>query len=424
MHSELQEQDLPGGLGGKGSSSPDMRGMERQLWGEGYRRVGGVDEVGRGPLAGPVVAAVCIIPQDVHIPGVNDSKKLNEKTRERLYSELTTHPRIAWAVYALDHTEVDDLNILNATLNAMSRAVAKLSGAYPTASSNSHPSPEAHVNTTAHSRHQGDISLTPTQAHHPHHQHQHHQHPAGTSSTLPQQQQQQQQQQQIGPHSTLSKQHHPPEQQQQQQQQAAHPSGVISKGGLQSAGIQPLQVLHAGANTASDTTKQLLQSAGVDFLLVDGNKIPSGLPSGVGSRFVIKGDSQCYCIAAASIIAKVTRDRMMLLYDAQHPLYGFAKHKGYGVASHMAAIRAHGPCVIHRRSFEPTKSMEGWAHPDAALRARKASGAPRKRQPAVTPAPTAAAAAAAAAPSPASLPPPPTGAAPPPGPRMPLPLLP
>lgn len=72
--------------------------MEQQLWSKGYRRVGGVDEVGRGPLAGPVVAAVCIIPEDVHIPGVDDSKKLSEEAREELYKALTTHPRITWAV--------------------------------------------------------------------------------------------------------------------------------------------------------------------------------------------------------------------------------------------------------------------------------------------------------------------------------------
>lgn len=177
---------------------------------------------------------------------------------------------------------MDDLNILNATLSAMSRAVAKLSGVYPTASNN--PSQEADVNATAHSQQNVDSGLPLT--------HKQQQQGSDANSTVPQQQQQQQH---IGPHSSL------PEQRQQHQLQ----NDMSTSCSLQiAAGLQPLHTSHAGVSTGIDIARQL-QSAGVDFLLVDGNKIPSGLPSGVGSRFVIKGDSQCYCIAAASIIAKV-----------------------------------------------------------------------------------------------------------------------
>ncbi|GFR51375.1 hypothetical protein Agub_g13802, partial [Astrephomene gubernaculifera] len=100
--------------------------------------------------------------------------------------------------------------------------------------------------------------------------------------------------------------------------------------------------------------------AGVlDFLLVDGNRMPKDLP--VPARTVVKGDATCSCIAAASCIAKVTRDRLMLELDKQYPQYGFAQHKGYGVPAHMEAIRTHGPSAVHRRSFEPIKSMTGWS---------------------------------------------------------------
>eukprot|EP00879_Flechtneria_rotunda_P021784 GHRR01022970.1.p2 GENE.GHRR01022970.1~~GHRR01022970.1.p2 ORF type:complete len:175 (+),score=58.47 GHRR01022970.1:125-649(+) len=94
-------------------------------------------------------------------------------------------------------------------------------------------------------------------------------------------------------------------------------------------------------------------------LLIDGNRKPDGLGS-LPAQLLVKGDATSTCIAAASVIAKVTRDQLMVYFDQQYPQYGFAKHKGYGVAAHRAAISRFGPCPVHRRSFEPVKTMTGW----------------------------------------------------------------
>ncbi len=174
----------------------------------------GIDEAGRGPLAGPVCAAACVLPEGLVIEGLNDSKKLSEKRREALYEQITTQA-VAWAVCLVDEAVIDEINILQATFRAMRGAVAKL-------------------------------------------------------------------------------------------------------------GLQP------------------------DLCLVDGNRDPGlGLPT----RTVVKGDASCASVAAASILAKVTRDRLMCAYDAQYPGYGFAVHKGYGTQAHYAAIQQLGLCPIHRRSF-------------------------------------------------------------------------
>ncbi|KAG2439786.1 hypothetical protein HYH02_010421 [Chlamydomonas schloesseri] len=137
--------------------------------------------------------------------------------------------------------------------------------------------------------------------------------------------------------------------------------------------------LGAMRNSALDVHKQ---AAGLDYLLVDGNKVPKDLPC--PARAVVKGDATVACIAAASIIAKVTRDRLMLELDKQYPQYGFAQHKGYGVPQHMAAIHTHGPSAVHRRSFEPVKSMTGWTREkevaaDAAAPGTAPAGKARKR---------------------------------------------
>lgn len=174
----------------------------------------GIDEAGRGPLAGPVCAAACVLPEGLVIEGLNDSKKLSEKRREALYEQITTQA-VAWAVCLVDEAVIDEINILQATFRAMRGAVSKL-------------------------------------------------------------------------------------------------------------GLQP------------------------DLCLVDGNRDPGlGLPT----RTVVKGDASCASVAAASILAKVTRDRLMCAYDAQYPGYGFAVHKGYGTKAHYAAIQQLGLCPIHRRSF-------------------------------------------------------------------------
>ena len=195
----------------------DLYEFEAQLHREGCELICGIDEAGRGPLAGPVCAAACILPPDLRLEGLNDSKKLSEKKREALYAQIT-EKALAWAVCLADEKTIDAINILQATFRAMGGALARL-------------------------------PLTP------------------------------------------------------------------------------------------------------DLCLVDGNRDPGlGLPT----RTIVKGDGTCACIAAASILAKVTRDRLMKEYDSQYPGYGFAAHKGYGTRAHYAAIDQLGLCPIHRRTFLKT----------------------------------------------------------------------
>lgn len=180
----------------------------------GYRHVCGIDEAGRGPLSGPVVAAACVLEPGTEIPGLNDSKKLTPKKRDLLY-DLVIERATDFAVGFATPEEVDSINILNATMLAMRRAIAAL-------------------------------------------------------------------------------------------------------------------------------------KAPTDYALVDGNCIRD-YP--IPARAIIKGDSLSMSVAAASILAKVTRDRLCLEDDRQYPMYGFAKHKGYGTAEHIAALRTYGPCPIHRKTF-------------------------------------------------------------------------
>ena len=181
---------------------------------QGYTAVGGVDEAGRGPLAGPVCAAAVILPAGLVIEGVNDSKKLSEKKREELFPVIC-EKALAYGIGWADEREIDEINILQATFLAMQRALDKLA-------------------------------------------------------------------------------------------------------------VKP------------------------DLALIDGNRAKDfGLPV----RTIVKGDSLSASIAAASILAKVTRDRLMEQLDAQYPQYGFAVHKGYGTRRHYAALREYGPCELHRRTF-------------------------------------------------------------------------
>ncbi len=190
---------------------------ERALRARGIFLVAGVDEAGRGPLAGPVVAAAVILPADFPAEEIDDSKKLTVRKRERIYGRLTAHAEVMWCAAEASPEEIDRLNILRATHLAMARALAGL----------------------------------------------------------------------------------------------------------------PETVQHA---------------------LVDGLPV-RGLP--VPHDAVVGGDGLSLSIAAASVIAKVTRDRIMGELDARFPEYGFARHKGYGVKEHLTALRNHGPCPIHRRSFAP-----------------------------------------------------------------------
>ena len=188
--------------------------IEDALRAEGFETVCGVDEAGRGPLAGPVCAAAVILPRGVTIEGLDDSKKLTEKRREALYGDIIAAAEACGVAFA-DVEEIEELNILGATYLAMNRAIAAL--------------------------------------------------------------------------------------------------GV-----------------------------------GIDLALIDGNR-NAGIE--YPSRCIVKGDAKCVSIAAASVLAKVTRDRYMRALAEKYPGYGFERHKGYGTEAHYAAIRALGPCPEHRPSF-------------------------------------------------------------------------
>ena len=203
------------------SDGPDMS-AEQQAHDDGFATVAGIDEAGRGPLAGPVVAAAVILPPGFALDGLNDSKQLSAKKREALFAALMEDARVQKCVAQASVEEIDRLNILRATHLAMARAAQGLS-----------PQPQ--------------------------------------------------------------------------------------------------------------------------MCLIDGLPVPNfPLPS----RNLVKGDARCLSIAAASILAKVTRDRIMLELDKQFPQYGFARNAGYGTKEHLAAIHTHGITPHHRRSFAPVAQME------------------------------------------------------------------
>ena len=193
----------------------ELKEIDKSYFKEGYNYICGIDEAGRGPLAGPVVVAAVIMPKDSMIEGVNDSKKVSEKKREKLY-ELIIEEAISYSVGIVDQNEIDRINILNATKAGLTEAVRTLK-------------------------------------------------------------------------------------------------------------VKPELIL-VDALTNIDTC-------------------------GVPYKSIIKGDAKSYSIAAASIIAKVTRDRIMREWDKVYPQYGFEKHKGYGTAAHISAIKENGLCPLHRLSF-------------------------------------------------------------------------
>ena len=195
---------------------------EKALRAAGCEIIAGIDEAGRGPLAGPVVVAAVILPEKFRHRELNDSKQLTAKKREVIYAELTARPDVFWAVAQADHEEIDRINILRATWEAMARAALALSVA-------------------------------------PHH------------------------------------------------------------------------------------------------FLIDGSPVRTfPLPY----TPLVDGDCLSYSIAAASVIAKVTRDRLMVEMDGPYPMYEFSRHKGYSTPLHLERLQAHGPCPIHRRSFLPVRQQE------------------------------------------------------------------
>lgn len=193
----------------------NLKSMEKQLYDKGFEYICGIDEAGRGPLAGPVVVAGVIMPKDSMIEGVNDSKKVSEKKREKLY-DVILEEAISYSVAIIGQDIIDEINILNATKQGVTEVVEGLD-------------------------------------------------------------------------------------------------------------VKPNLIL-------------------VDALTHINTK-------GIPYDSIIKGDAKCYNIAAASIIAKVTRDRIMREWDEIYPQYGFINHKGYGTAKHIEALKEYGPCPIHRRTF-------------------------------------------------------------------------
>lgn len=192
----------------------DWLEFEKEALAKGYKSVCGVDEAGRGPLAGPVCAAAVILPEGVIIDGVNDSKKLSEKKRESLF-DVIREQALSYSIAYATVDEIEEINILNATMLAMRRAIDGL-----------------------------DINA--------------------------------------------------------------------------------------------------------DYAMIDGNKIP---PIDIDAECIVKGDAKSMSIACASILAKVSRDRLLYKYAEEYPMYGFDKHKGYGTKVHREAILKYGPCPYHRKSF-------------------------------------------------------------------------
>lgn len=193
----------------------NLKQIENELHTKEFKNICGIDEAGRGPLAGPVVVAGVIMPQDSMIEGVNDSKKISEKKRELLYDKIIDEA-ISYSVAIIDQNTIDEINILQATKKGVTDVVKGLD-------------------------------------------------------------------------------------------------------------IRP-DLIIIDALTHIDT-------------------------DGVPYESIIKGDAKCYSIGAASIIAKVTRDRIMREWDTVYPQYGFAQHKGYGTAKHIAALKEYGPCPLHRKTF-------------------------------------------------------------------------
>jgi ribonuclease HII len=194
---------------------------EDVLIAKGFGKIAGVDEAGRGPLAGPVAAAAVILPRSFTCPLLDDSKKLSKKKRDLLYAEITGNPEVIWAVATVEADEIDQINILRATHRAMGLALEALK-------------------------------------------------------------------------------------------------------------VRP------------------------DIALIDGLPV-KGLS--IEHEALVKGDGLSLSIAAASVIAKVTRDRIMEKIAAEFPLYGFESHQGYGTKKHIEALKNHGPCRYHRRSFQPVSQL-------------------------------------------------------------------
>jgi ribonuclease HII len=247
-----------------------------------FTHVIGIDEAGRGPLAGPVVAAACYVSPGVekNIAGIMDSKALTkEKDREHIYEKLISTPGVCWGVSVVDHVEIDNINILQATLRGMTRATRVLLDQPPMSGVKGIP-PDSCTNATSRSWGGNTTNMS-----------------SSSNSN------------------------------------SVDGSGNGNGNGDGSCTLDPAHCL----------------------ALVDGNKTPDDLynTTGVEGKFVIKGDSFVFSIAAASIIAKVTRDRIMKTLDKLYPMYGLGQHKGYPTSMHREMLNKFGPCPVHRLTYAP-----------------------------------------------------------------------
>ena len=201
----------------------NLKKEEKEFYKKGIKLIAGIDEAGRGPLAGPVVVACCIMPENSMIEGINDSKKISEKKRENLY-EIIANEAISYGIGIINQTEIDEINILQATKKGIKMDIKE------------------------------------------------------------------------------------------------------AEEKLAKKGLQKPEVILVDALTKIDT-------------------------DGIPYKSIIHGDAISYSIACASIIAKVTRDRIMRKWDEVYPQYGFEAHKGYGTAKHINALKEYGPCPLHRKTF-------------------------------------------------------------------------
>ena len=201
----------------------NLKKEEKEFYKKGIKLIAGIDEAGRGPLAGPVVVACCIMPENSMIEGINDSKKISEKKRENLY-EIIANEAISYGIGIINQTEIDEINILQATKKGLTMAIKE------------------------------------------------------------------------------------------------------AEEKLAKKDLQKPEVILVDALTKIDT-------------------------DGIPYKSIIHGDAISYSIACASIIAKVTRDRIMRKWDEVYPQYGFEAHKGYGTAKHINALKEYGPCPLHRKTF-------------------------------------------------------------------------
>jgi len=254
-------------------------GFEARARARGYRTVAGVDEAGRGPLAGPVVAAAVILPQGFSDPAVRDSKALSPAARDRAFS-LIVDAAVSFSVAHATPEEIDRINILQASLLAMRRAVEGLSRA-----------PDfVYVD--------GNVAIPP---------------PASC------------------PVASAPKQARRP-----RKKPRGRPLGAETEGLF--AALPGPGGCSLGAEVGCPHVRRPVPEAPTVWCAI-------------GQAAIVSGDSLCRSIMAASVLAKVTRDRMMEEYDRLHPGYGFASHKGYPTGEHVAAIRRLGPCPIHRMTF-------------------------------------------------------------------------